>query len=59
MGIRAAHMRSGKPVPFVITVLPALFYFGLIGIGYYVYVITLCGKGHSNQPVFRFISKKK
>ncbi|KAG0060662.1 hypothetical protein BGZ90_003935 [Linnemannia elongata] len=42
MGIRAAHMRSGKPVPFVITVLPALFYFGLIGIGYYVYVVTLC-----------------
>ncbi|KAF9104632.1 palmitoyltransferase for Vac8p [Mortierella sp. GBA35] len=46
MGLRAAHMRSGKPVPFVITVLPALFYFGLIGIGYYVYVVTLCGKGH-------------
>ncbi|KAK3836202.1 MAG: DHHC palmitoyltransferase-domain-containing protein [Linnemannia gamsii] len=42
MGIRAAHMRSGKPVPFIITVLPALFYFGLIGIGYYVYVVTLC-----------------
>ncbi|KAF9137038.1 Palmitoyltransferase zdhhc2 [Mortierella sp. GBA39] len=35
-------MRSGKPVPFVVTVLPALFYFGLIGVGYYVYVVTLC-----------------
>ncbi|KAF8933626.1 hypothetical protein BGZ47_010783 [Haplosporangium gracile] len=42
MGIRAAHMRSGKPMPFVITVLPALFYFVLIGVGYYVYVVTLC-----------------
>ncbi|KAF9541895.1 palmitoyltransferase for Vac8p [Mortierella hygrophila] len=42
MGIRAAHMRSGKPVPFVVTVLPALFYFGLVGVGYYVYVVTLC-----------------
>lgn len=41
--MRAAHTRSGKPIPGILTLLPVFFYLFLIGIGYYVYVYTLCG----------------
>ncbi|KAF9990827.1 hypothetical protein BGZ75_009518 [Mortierella antarctica] len=43
MGItRVAHTRSGKPLPFILTVFPVVFYIVLIALGYYVYVVTLC-----------------
>ncbi|KAF9967567.1 hypothetical protein BGZ70_009034 [Mortierella alpina] len=43
MGItRLAHTRSGKPLPFILTVFPVVFYSALIALGYYVYVVTLC-----------------
>ncbi|KAF9287240.1 hypothetical protein BGZ68_002072 [Mortierella alpina] len=43
MGItRVAHTRSGKPLPFILTVFPVVFYLVLIALGYYVYVVTLC-----------------
>ncbi|KAF9215434.1 hypothetical protein BGZ59_001374 [Podila verticillata] len=42
--MRVAHTRSGKPIPGVLTLLPVFFYLFLIGIGYYIYVYTLCVK---------------
>lgn len=43
--MRQPHTRSGRPIPFVLAVLPVVFYLALIGLGYYIYVVTLGGKG--------------
>lgn len=42
--MRVAHTRSGKPLPFIVTAFPVLFYFAFIGFGYYGFVVTLCGR---------------
>ncbi|KAG0341509.1 hypothetical protein BG000_008805 [Podila horticola] len=42
--MRVAHTRLGKPIPGILTILPVFFYLFLIGIGYYIYVYTLCVK---------------
>ncbi|ORZ28312.1 DHHC palmitoyltransferase-domain-containing protein [Lobosporangium transversale] len=42
--MRVAHTRTGKPLPFVVTIFPIFFYFLLIGFGYYVFVIITCVK---------------
>ncbi|KAI8356350.1 DHHC palmitoyltransferase-domain-containing protein [Mortierella sp. GBAus27b] len=40
--MRVSHTRSGKPIPFIVAILPAFFYLALIALGYYVFVVTLC-----------------
>ncbi|KAI8599513.1 DHHC palmitoyltransferase-domain-containing protein [Dissophora ornata] len=40
--MRVAYTRTGKPVPFLLTIFPVVFFFLLIGFGYYAFVVTLC-----------------
>lgn len=42
--MRQAHTRSGKPIPLAFAAFPVAFYLILIGLGYYVYVVTLGGR---------------
>ncbi|KAI1320472.1 hypothetical protein EDD11_000857 [Mortierella claussenii] len=49
--MRAAHTRSGKPIPFILTIFPVVFYFVLIGFGYYAFVVTLCVRLLRNDRV--------
>ncbi|KAI7826866.1 DHHC palmitoyltransferase-domain-containing protein [Gamsiella multidivaricata] len=49
--MRVAHTRSGKPIPFILTVFPVCFYLALIGFGYYVFVVSICVRLLHNDRV--------